>query len=181
MKSLNHKNYKIVQLIPYVGDEEIANLTKVIKNKWLTEGPFTKELITLIKKYTKSRYVILTNNGTLALYLSLKALGIKDGDEVIVPNFTFNATASSIAFTGAKPIFVDVDKETGNIDVNMIESSITENTKAIIPVHVYGTSSNLNPILELSARYNLKVIEDAAQAFGVFTATKIFAMIAQLI
>jgi len=161
-------NYKIVQLIPYVGDEELTNLKKVIKNKWLTEGPFSNELIDIVKDFTKAKYALLTNNGTLALYLSLKAIGISKGDEVITPDFTFNATASCVVFAGAKPVFVDVSNKTGNIDISLIEKHITENTRAIMPVHIYGQSADMDPIIELAKKYQLKVIEDAAQGYGVF-------------
>jgi len=161
-------NYKVPQLEPYVGKEEIANLTKVIKNKWLTEGPFCKEFVELIQKKTGAKYACLVNNGTLGLYLGLKALGVKEGDEVILPDCTFNATGSSIAFTGAKPVFVDVYDYSWNIDPNKIEQYITEKTKVIIPVHVYGQSANMDMIMEIAKKYNLKVLEDAAQGFGVY-------------
>lgn len=160
--------YKISQLEPYIGKEEIKNVTKAINDKWLTEGYFTKKMIEKIKEFTNAKYVILTNNGTLALYLALMALGIKEEDEVIVPNFSFIASASSVVFAGGKPVFVDVNNDTGNIDVSKIENLITDKTKAIMPVHIYGQSSDMDPILKIAKKYNLKVIEDAAQGYGVF-------------
>lgn len=161
-------SYKIPQLIPYIGDEEKVNLMKVINDRWITEGPFTNEFVRLIKEFTGSRNVILTNNGSIALYLMLKTIGIKEGDEVIVPDFTFNASGSSVVFAGGTPVFVDVNEDDFNIDVNLLEQKITEKTKAIMPVHIYGQSADMDPILEIAKKYNLFVIEDAAQGFGVF-------------
>lgn len=161
-------DYKVLQLEPFVGKEELQNLKQVIKNKWLTEGPFSKEFLDLIKEFTGSKYGVLTNNGTIALYLGLRALGIQEGDEVIVPDFTFNASGSSVVFTGARPVFIDVDENNLSIDVSQIEGKITSKTKAIMPVHIYGQSANLDPILEIAQQYSLKTIEDAAQGYGVF-------------
>ena len=160
--------YKITQTEPYVGQEELSNLIRVIENKWLTEGPFSKEFLSIIKEFTGSKHALLTNNGTIALYLALKAIGIKAGDEVIVPDFTFNASGSSVFFAGGKPVFIDVDENTFNINVEKIEELITARTKAIMPVHVYGQSADMDPILELAEKYQLKIIEDAAQGYGVF-------------
>lgn len=160
--------YKITQTEPYVGQEELSNLIRVIENKWLTEGPFSKEFLSVIKEFTGSKHALLTNNGTLALYLALKAVGIKADDEVIVPDFTFNASGSSVVFAGGKPVFIDVDENTFNIDVEKIEGLITSRTKAIMPVHVYGQSADMDPILKLAEKHQLKIIEDAAQGYGVF-------------
>jgi len=160
--------YKVPQLTPFVGNEELENLKLVIEKQWITEGPFSQEFLELIKEKTGAKYAVLANNGTLALFIALKALGIKEGDEVIVPDFTFIASATSVYFTGAKPVLIDVDKETLNIDVNQIEKLITPKTKAIMPVHVYGQAADMDPIIEIAKKYNLKVIEDAAQGYGVF-------------
>jgi len=160
--------YKIPQLEPYIGEEELNNLKKVIETGWLTEGPFAEEFLNKIKTFTKAKYLVLANNGTLALYLSLLAIGIKKGDEVIVPDFTFNASASSVAFIGATPKFVDINDTDLNIDVNKIEQEITSRTKAIMPVHVYGTSCDMDKIVKIAKDNNLKIVEDAAQGFGVY-------------
>ena len=160
-------SYKVPQLIPFVGKEELANLKQVIKKQWITEGPFAKEFLHLIKEKTGAKYAVLANNGTLALFMALKSIGIKEGDEVIVPNFTFIASATSVHFAGAKPIFVDVDKDSLNIDVTKIEKVITPKTKAIMPVHVYGQPADMDPILEIAKKYKLQIIEDAAQGYGV--------------
>jgi len=159
---------RVPQLIPYVGAEELTNLEAAIKNKWLTEGPFSDHFLNLIKDFTGAKYAVLASNGTLALFLSLKAIGIKRDDEVIVPDFTFIASATSIVFAGASPVFVDVDERSLNIDVSKIEDAITEQTKAIMPVHLYGQSADMDPILKIANKHNLKIIEDAAQGYGVF-------------
>jgi perosamine synthetase len=160
--------YKVPQLIPYVGKEELKNLEEVIAKQWITEGPFSQKFIEIIKEFTGAKYAVLANNGTLALYLSILALDIGIGDEVIVPNFTFIASGTSIIFAGAKPVFIDVDIDNLNIDVTKIESAITEKTKAIMPVHLYGQAADMDPILKIAKKYNLKVIEDAAQGYGVY-------------
>ena len=161
-------SYKVPQLIPYLGEEEISNLEKAVKNKWITEGPFAEKFVEEIKRFTGVKYAVLAPNGTLGLYLSLLAMGIKSGDEVIVPDFTFVASGTSVVFSGAKPVFVDVNRKDYHILVDQIENSITENTKAIMPVHIYGQCAEMAPILEIAKKYKIKVIEDAAQSLGVF-------------
>jgi perosamine synthetase len=160
--------YKVPQLELFVGKEELENLKKVIETSWLTEGPFSKEFLEKIQKFTKAKYAVLANNGTLALFLSLKALDIGQGDEVIVPDFTFSASASSVVFTGGVPKFVDVHDSDLNMDVSKIEEAITTKTKAIMPVHIYGRSCDMDQIVKIASKHNLKVIEDAAQGYGVF-------------
>ena len=161
-------SYKIFQIQPYFDQSEIENLTKAIHTGWVTEGPFSKEFLQLIQEFTGARYAVLANNGTLGLFLSLLAIELKQGDEVIVPDFTFNASASSIAFTGAKPVFVDVNPDDLQIDVTKIEEVITEKTRAIMPVHIYGQTCDMNPIIDIANKYRLKIVEDAAQGYGVF-------------
>ncbi|OGR90244.1 MAG: hypothetical protein A2992_07885 [Elusimicrobia bacterium RIFCSPLOWO2_01_FULL_59_12] len=156
------------QLIPYVGKEELENLKKVIANQWLTEGPFTEEFVSLIKDVTGAKYALPVTNGTMALFLAVLSLGIGPGDEVIVPDFTFIASATSVHFAGARPVFCDVTDDTFTIDTDKLEERITEKTKAIMPVHVYGQSADMAPVLQMARAHNLTVIEDAAQGFGVF-------------
>jgi len=112
------------------------------------------------------KHAVTLNSGTDALYLSLRALGIGAGDEVITTAFTFFATAEAIAATGAKPVFVDINPDTFNIDVNQIEAAITGKTKAIIPVHLFGQMADMAPIKKIAQKHNLKIIEDCAQAIG---------------
>ncbi len=160
--------YKIFQIQPFFDNAEIKNLKKAIKTGWVTEGPFSQEFLSLIKEFTGAKYAVLANNGTLALFLSLLSVGIKEGDEVIVPDFTFNASASSITFTGATPVFVDINTDDLQMDVTKIEKAISKKTRAIMPVHIYGQACDMDPILEIAKKYNLLVVEDAAQGFGVF-------------
>jgi perosamine synthetase len=165
-------SYKIFQLEPYFDENEIENLKTAINTGWVTEGPFSKEFISRVKDFTGAKYAVLANNGTLALYLSLLAAGIKSNDEVIVTDFTFNASASSIAFTGARPVFVDINNRDLQIDVSKIEQCITSRTTAIMPVHLYGQACDMDPIIRLAEAYKLKVVEDAAQGYGVFYGNK---------
>lgn len=117
-------------------------------------------------QFCQSSYAVGVSSGTAALFLALKALDIGTNDEVIVPAFTYIATALAVSYTGARPVFVDIEEKTYNIDTTKIEKAITKNTKAIIPVHLYGQPADMPEILEIARRYNLKVIEDAAQAHG---------------
>ena len=128
-----------------------------------------KKVIDLENQFAElvgSSHAISVGNGTDALIIALKALGIKEGDEVITSTFTFFATAESISAVGATPVFVDVRKDTFNIDVTKIEEKITNKTKAIMPVHIFGQSADMDEINEIAKKYNLKVIEDACQAVG---------------
>ncbi|HEX2394156.1 MAG TPA: DegT/DnrJ/EryC1/StrS family aminotransferase [Bacteroidales bacterium] len=160
--------YRIQQIQPFFDEQETRNLEKAISTGWVTEGPFSQEFLTLLKEFTGARYAVLANNGTLGLYLALLAIGAAEGDEVIVPDFTFNASASSIAFTGAEPVFTDINKNDLQINASGIEGLITPRTKAIMPVHIYGQSCDMDPIVDIAKKHNLKIVEDAAQGFGVF-------------
>lgn len=129
-------------------------------------GPEVRELEDKLAEYTGSKHCITVSSGTDALLISLMALGIKAGDEVITTPFTFVATAEVIVLLGAKPVFVDIEPDTCNIDAGLIETKITERTKAIMPVSLYGQPADMDEINEIAAKYNLPVIEDAAQSFG---------------
>lgn len=129
-------------------------------------GENVKEFEREISEYLGVKHSISVGNGTDSLVISLKALGIEEGDEVITTPFTFFATAESISFVGATPVFVDVDLDTYNIDPAKIEEKITDKTKAIMPVHIFGQPCDMDPINEIAKKYNLKVIEDACQAIG---------------
>lgn len=117
-------------------------------------------------RYLGMKHAITTTSGTTALHIGLEVLGIGDGDEVIVPNFTMIASVFAILYTGAKPVFVDSDPEIFNIDISQIEGKITERTKAIMPVHIYGHPVDMDPLLEIARRHSLSVIEDAAEVHG---------------
>jgi len=125
-------------------------------------GLFEKEFA----EFSQARFGVGVSSGTAALFLALESLGIKEGDEVIVPSFTYIATALAVSYTKAKPVFVDIKEDTYNIDPAKIRGAISKNTKAIIPVHLYGQPADMDEILNIAGEYNLKVIEDAAQAHG---------------
>lgn len=162
------KTKKIIPNIePWLGKEEIKELAESIKAQWISGGPKLKEFQEKIAKLCQVKHAIGVCNGTQALYVGLKALGIGEGDEVIVPDFTFIASANVVVWAGAKPVFVDVDKRTFNIDPAKIENAVTKKTKAIMPVHIYGQAANMPQIMKIAKKHNLLVIEDAAQGIGV--------------
>ena len=150
----------------YLKDEIEKVISNILESGAYINGPYTKELESKLAKYLDVKHVIGVANGTDALVIALEALGIKDGDEVITTPFTFFATAEAISVVGAKPVFVDVSLDDFNIDVNKIEEAITERTKAIMPVHIFGTPADMDKINEIAKKYNLYVIEDACQAIG---------------
>lgn len=143
-----------------------AAIKTVIKESSFIGGKYVEELENNIAKYCGTKYAVALNSGTDALYLSLCALGIGKGDEVITTPYTFFATAEVIAKVGAKPVFVDINPHTFNIDPELVEGKITKKTKAIIPVHLFGLPAEINKIKSLAKKYKLFVIEDACQAIG---------------
>ncbi|ASK26848.1 DegT/DnrJ/EryC1/StrS family aminotransferase [Neisseria chenwenguii] len=143
-----------------------ANIQKVLAHGQYILGPEVAELEGKLAEYCGAKYCISVANGTDALQIALMALGIGAGDEVIIPGFTYIATAETAALLGAKPVYIDVDEQTYNLDPAKLEAAITPNTKAIIPVSLYGQCADFDAINEISARHGLPVIEDAAQSFG---------------
>ena len=150
---------------PSIDDNDKLAIISSLKTPHLTDGPKLRKFEEKFSKITNSKFAIGVSNGTSALFLSLLGLGIGKDDEVIVPDMTFIATANSVLATGAKPILVDIDT-TLNISIDEIERKITKKTKAIIPVHFAGYPCNMKKIQKLSKKYNLKIIEDCAHAFG---------------
>ncbi len=159
----------ILDITPEVDEiwpELSVRLEKVIRSGQFILGPETKNFEAEIASYLGTKHAIGVNSGTDALVIGLRAAGIGAGHEVITTPFTFFATAESISNVGATPVFVDVDLATMNMDCDAIESVITERTKAIMPVHLFGNPCQMNKIMALAEKYNLKVIEDCAQSFG---------------
>lgn len=141
-------------------------ISEVVESCQFILGPKVEAFEADFATYCQSRYVLGVNSGTSALHLALLAAGVEAGDEVITVSYTFVATAATICYIGAKPVFVDIDPLSCNIDPAKIEASITPKTKAIMPVHLYGSCADMDPILDIARRHNLIVIEDAAQAHG---------------
>ncbi|WP_457641496.1 DegT/DnrJ/EryC1/StrS family aminotransferase [Persephonella sp.] len=149
---------------PYITDEEINGVIDCLKNGWLTMGKKTIEFENRFSEYIGSKHSIAVNSCTAGLHLALKVIGLKENDEVIIPSTTFVATAEVVNYFGAKPVLVDIEKDTHLIDVNEVEKHITPKTKAIIPVHFSGQPADMDEILDIARKYNLYVIEDAAHA-----------------
>ncbi len=152
---------------PTIGDKEIEYVTDAMKSGWVSSlGKYIDQFEDNFAKYCGVKYALTTSSGTTALHLALVALGIGEGDEVIVPDLTFIATANAVRYTGAKVITVDIQKDTLCIDPIEVENAITEKTKAIIPVHLYGHPADMRELKKIAEKYNLFIIEDAAEAHG---------------
>lgn len=151
---------------PIITDEEIEAVTEVLKSGMLAQGPKVEEFQNKFAQYSDAKYGIATSSGTTALHTALVAAGVEQGDEVITTPFTFAATSNSILYSNATPVYADIDPKTFNLNPEKIEEKITDKTKAIMPVHLYGQPADMDPILEIAEKHDLKVIEDAAQAHG---------------
>lgn len=152
---------------PLLNGKEKEYLIKAIDEGWISsEGPAVKEFENKFSSTVNRKHGIAVCNGSIALDLAVYALGISKGDEVILPSFTIISPAASIVRCGAKPILIDSCKDTWNMDVQQIEGKITNKTKAILVVHIYGLSADMQPIIDLAKKYNLKIIEDAAEMHG---------------
>jgi dTDP-4-amino-4,6-dideoxygalactose transaminase len=149
-----------------IKDEVHAAIGEVIENTAFAGGPFVSKFEQEFAKFCNCKHAIGVGNGTDALWMSLVALGVGAGDEVITSPNTFIATAEAISLSGAKPVFVDVEEQTSNMNPALIQTAITKKTKAIIPVHLFGQPSDMDPILEIAGKNNLYVVEDACQAHG---------------
>jgi len=159
--------WKITQIDPWFDQDELEATASCIDARWLTEGPQAAEFLARIQEETGARHAVLAPNGTLGLFLALLAADLPRDSEILIPSFTFYASASAAVFAGLRPVFVDADPQTFNLDVSSLESLVTDRTTAIMPVHIYGQSAPLDEICEFAARRKLTVIEDAAQAYGV--------------
>lgn len=158
--------YKIPLSDPYISDEDIAAVMHALKEKRLSQGKHVQRFEEEFARYTGVKHAIAVCNGTVALHVALATIGVNSGDEVIVPSFSFVATANCVLYQKAKPVFVDIDPLTYNVNPNEIESKISGNTKAIIPVHYAGQPADMDPICEIAEKHGIPVIEDAAEAHG---------------
>jgi dTDP-4-amino-4,6-dideoxygalactose transaminase len=149
---------------PDIGDEEIRSVVETLRSGWLTTGAKVNQLEQEFSRYTGAPHSVAVNSGTAALHLALDAIGIKEGDEVIVPTMTFTASAEVVLYFKARPVLVDCEPDTLNIDAQRIEEKITPRTKAIMPVHFAGQPCDMSQILQIAHRHNLRVLEDAAHA-----------------
>lgn len=157
--------------IPDIDEQEIREVTSVLSEKALTSASFeggkrVRQFEDLLSNFVKSKFAIAVNSGTSALQASLYALGIKPNDEVLIPSFTFVATANSVKSIGAKPVFVDILKDNFTMDPDDMKKKITKRTKAIIPVHLYGHVAYMKEIMEIAKKHQLEIIEDASQSLG---------------
>jgi dTDP-4-amino-4,6-dideoxygalactose transaminase len=157
---------------PYITDDEISEVVDSLKSGWITMGPKTVMFEEEFIKYIGAKHAIAVNSGTAALHLTLRAIDLKPGDEVIIPTMTFTATGEVVCYFNAKPVFVDVEKDTLNIDISEIEKAITPETKAIIPVHYGGQPCDMDEIKQIAERYKLRVIEDAAHSLPAWYKTR---------
>ena len=158
---------KVPQSSPWLGVEEKKALTEVVEEEWITEGPKSQEFTSKLKELMGAPFGVFAPNGTLALYLGFLALEIGEGDEIIVPDATFIASATSVVLAGAVPVFAEIKKDTFQIDISKCEELISEKTKAIMPVHLFGSSVDMDAVMAFAKKHNLKVIEDAAQGINV--------------
>jgi len=151
---------------PLIGEEEKTAVMNVLNSGMLASGPKTEEFEKRFAEYVGVKYAMATTSGTTALHLGLLALGVTKGDEVVLPDFSFIATANAVLFCNATPVFCDVDSRTFNLDPQKLERCITNKTKAIMPVHLYGQAADMKPIQEIAEKHNIHVIGDACQAHG---------------
>ena len=153
--------------VPLLGEKELAYVSDCIKSNWISsKGKYVESFESHFAKYCNCGFGITTTNGTTAIHLALASLGLKPGDEVIVPAFTMIGSVFPIVYCGAKPVLVDSEPDTWNMAVSQIEEKITEKTKAIMPVHIYGHPCDMDAVLEVAHKFGLHVVEDAAEAHG---------------
>src|SRR3989344_4218977 len=171
---------KVQFLKPNLNETDIKEAAKVLKSGWITYGPKTKEFEEALKKHFKVGGAVFNSSGTAALHVALIAAGVRPGDEVVTTPLSYVATSNVILYVGAKPIFVDVEQNTGLIDVAAVRRAITKKTKAIIPVHLYGQMADMKKLAALAKKHNLAIIEDAAHSLeskrdGIMSGQKSFA------
>lgn len=165
--------HHVVLMEPRLGGNELNYVTDCLKTNWISsQGSYVTRFEKNLAEIFDMNHCLAVSNGTVALHLALESLNIGNGDEVITTNLTFGATVNSIIHSGAKPVLVDVDKDTWNIDPTLIEAAITSKTKAIMPVHLYGNPCDMIAIMAIADKYNLFVIEDCAESLGAMLGTR---------
>ena len=165
--------YKIPIAKPIIDNVEFKAVSKVIRSKWISsKGPFIEKFENKFKEFLGGGYPVAVSNGTHALQLGISALGIKPGDEIILPNLTFGASINAIINCGAKPVLVDVESDTWTIDIDKIKKATSRKTKAIMLVHVYGIACRIDEIKKFTKKKKLYLIEDCAEALGAKYKTK---------
>ena len=161
------RHHRLPVMEPTLDGNELAYVEEAVQTGWISsQGPFVARFEAMFADLHEAPHALSVSNGTVALHLALVALGIGPGDEVLVPDFTFAATASAVVHAGATPVFVDVDRPTWTMDVAAMAAAITPRTKAVIPVHIYGHPADMDAVGDLAAAHGLVVIEDAAEALG---------------
>ena len=164
--AFENNSIKVPFVVPNIETSDCIAIETALKSNLLTDGPSLRKFEKAFSKFTGSKYAIGVSNATSALHLSLKSIGIGTGDEVIIPNITFVATANAVLYTGATPVLADVNRDDLNISPESIKENITKKTKAILPVHFAGKSCNMSQIKKLAYTNNLQIIEDCAHALG---------------
>lgn len=151
---------------PYIDNDDIDSVVQVLKSGQLALGSKLQKFEENFAKYVGVKYACAVSSGTAALHLGVKALGLRRGDEVITSPFSFVASSNVLLYEGIKPVFVDIEQISFNIDPSKIEQAITKKTKAILPVHIFGQSADMDPIMHIAKQYNLKILEDACESLG---------------
>ena len=150
---------------PSIDADDVAGVVKTLESGWLTTGPVTKRFEEKFARAVGARHAIAVSSGTAALHLALRVLGVQPGDDVIVPTYTFTATAEVVTYLGARPVLVDVDPESGNVRAEDVAAALTPRTRAVVPVHIAGLPCEMAPLRELADGADLRILEDAAHAF----------------
>lgn len=167
MRGLSHMDEFIPVCEPFLNGNELKYVMDAISTGWISSaGKYVTEFENKFAGYCGCKYGVAVCNGTVSLHLAMASLGIGKGDEVIIPSFTMIASAFAVCYTGATPVFVDADKKSWNIDISKIEEKITSRTKAIMPVHIFGLMCQMDKIKVIAEKYNLYIVEDAAEAHG---------------
>lgn len=151
---------------PFIDKDDISGVVEVLKSGWLSLGPKYKEFEWCLAKYVGVKYACAVSSGTAALHLGVRALGLRAGDEVITSPFSFVASSNCLLYENVKPVFVDIEEETFNMNPSLIELAVTKRTKAILPVHIFGQSAEMDRIINIAKKYNLKVLEDSCESLG---------------